>query len=161
MAEVSMKSRRDFRVSGKSCWISGQDNDQFAAFWQQCHEDGTVDALKATSSDPAENCTGSRIFGVSRVEKDPNNRAFTFFIASECDGLPGYDSFTVPAAEWAVFSCPGEVKISGLIDAELYAFMEWLPASGYVHALCPEMEVYPEKPGAPVEFWLPVCKKAE
>jgi AraC family transcriptional regulator len=32
--------------------------------------------------------------------------------------------------------------------------MEWLPTSGYEHALAPEMEVYLS--GDACEFWLPI-----
>ncbi|HOT92687.1 MAG TPA: hypothetical protein PLJ78_16680 [Anaerolineae bacterium] len=41
--------------------------------------------------------------------------------------------------------------------------MEWLPASNYVHALAPEMEVYyPGESGSDYycEFWLPIAPKA-
>ena len=64
---------------------------------------------------------------------------------------------------WAVFECNGKVP-EAIVKAEMYAFMEWLPNSKYVHAHAPEMEVYP--PGidgsskdAYNEFWLPVSKK--
>jgi AraC family transcriptional regulator len=47
-----------------------------------------------------------------------------------------------------------------LVTAEIYAFSQWLPASGCVHALAPEMEVYPPGQGEPYcEFWLPVVSK--
>jgi len=32
-----------------------------------------------------------------------------------------------------------------IVQAEMFAFMEWLPQSGYEHALAPEMEVYPNQ----------------
>jgi AraC family transcriptional regulator len=34
--------------------------------------------------------------------------------------------------------------------------MEWLPNSGYEHALAPEMEVYPSQGEEYCEFWLPI-----
>ena len=46
----------------------------------------------------------------------------------------------------------------------MYAFMEWLPNSDYVHANAPEMEVYaPGSDGGSennyCEFWLPIVDK--
>ena len=47
-----------------------------------------------------------------------------------------------------------------IVTAEKFAFMEWLPNSGYEHALAPEMEVYPASNGETYqEFWLPIKKK--
>ena len=45
-----------------------------------------------------------------------------------------------------------------LIRAEMEAFMNWLPSSGYIHDNRPEIEVYPEGTGVYVEFWLPIKK---
>ncbi len=47
-----------------------------------------------------------------------------------------------------------------LIDAEMYAFTQWLPASAYRHANAPELEVYPARDGNPVEFWLPIALRS-
>ena len=45
-----------------------------------------------------------------------------------------------------------------LVSAEMYAFMEWLPKSGYIHAFAPELEVYLANEKDSVEFWLPITK---
>ena len=50
---------------------------------------------------------------------------------------------------------------TGKQQSEIYAFTQWLPASGYAHANAPEMEVYlPGVSGAEYvcEFWLPVMR---
>lgn len=100
---------------------------------------------------------GRSVFGVSRVEKDPSNRAFDFYIAAETTVQPeGLEHFTVPAARWAIFSNRGSLP-EALIDAELYCHMEWLPKSRYQHALAPELEVYPADDPDRVEYWLPIC----
>lgn len=145
-----------FKVCGKKVWISGQDNSQFADFWAEAHRTGMVQELK-NATNPAENVTKSDILGVSCVEKDPNNRAFDFYIASECSGLEGYEEYEIPAGIWAVFTGKGELPMS-LVNAEMYAFTEWLPQSGYAHAFATELEVYPAKGPDTVEFWLPVTK---
>lgn len=90
------------------------------------------------------------------------NRAFYFYIATE--EVPKSDvemkdveEYTVPACTWAIFSNKGELPMS-LVNAEMYAFMEWLPNSEYEHALAPELEVYPVEDNNLVEFWLPISK---
>jgi len=149
-----------FTVCGVKTWISGQHNEEFADFWQQCNEDGTSEKLKNASSNPAMNYTHSRIMGISCVESDPNNRSFDFYIATEANQVPGCDAFTVAGGEWAVFEGDGCDPMA-LIRAEMEAFMNWLPSSCYVHDNRPEIEVYPEGTGVYVEFWLPIMKKWE
>jgi AraC family transcriptional regulator len=106
--------------------------------------------------------TGGVTLGISRVERNPANRAFDYMIAVEVpEGTPsvaGLETYNVPAARWAVFECRGAVP-DAIVAAEMYAFMEWLPSSGYAHAAAPEMEVYyPGDPGPDYycEFWLPI-----
>ena len=77
----------------------------------------------------------------------------------------GLEIYRVPASHWAVFACVGKIP-EAIVRSEIYAFTEWLPASGYDHALAPEMEVYfPGNDGNSddcyCEFWLPIIKKAE
>lgn len=159
MTKLRIEAKPAFMVSGKKVWISGQDNEQFGAFWAQAHENGLVGKLKSASSEPSQNVTGSRIMGVSRVEKNPGKRAFYFYIASECDGAEGCESLEIPACEWAIFTGSGTETLPALIEAEMEAFMNWLPDSIYKHALAPELEVYPEVRNSKVEFWLPIERK--
>lgn len=58
-------------------------------------------------TNPVMNYTHSRIMGISRVERDPNNRSFDFYIATEAKQVPGCDAFTVIGGEWAVFEGDG------------------------------------------------------
>ena len=115
-----------FTVTGIKTRISGQHNEEFAAFWQTCTADGTCERLQKASSSPETNVTHSRIMGVSRVEKDPDNRAFDFYIASEAGAADGFDSFRIDGGEWAVFEGDGNDAMA-LIRAEMEAFMNWLP----------------------------------
>ena len=156
MVKVRLEQKPAFVVTGVRTWISRVED--FFIFWDRCHDDGTVSTLKALGNASCE-VTRSSIFGVSRVEKDPQNRDFYFYIATEGkhDHSSNFDSFTIPSSLWAIFQSTGEVR-KALFEAEMHAFKEWLPASGYEHAFAPELEVYPED--STVEFWLPVVKKA-
>lgn len=149
---------------GEKTWITGQDNAQFGAFWDRAHRGGLIERLRAQNGGEAGAVTKATTFGVSCVEKNPNDRAFYFYIAAEytAQGIKTPDqleSYEIPACTWAVFSNRGELPMS-LVNAEMYAFMEWLPASGYAHALAPELEVYPAHDSKLVEFWLPIQKQA-
>lgn len=47
MIKLRLENHKSFTVYGKKTWISGQDNSLFGRFWEVCHTDGTVDALKS------------------------------------------------------------------------------------------------------------------
>lgn len=102
---------------------------------------------------------------VSAVERDPTDRRFDFYIAVESAApvgtcVPGQilEKHDVPAAQWAIFRNRGRMP-DALIEAEMWAFTQWLPTSGFRHAPAPELEVYPPDDaagGVLVEFWLPI-----
>lgn len=160
---VALRSRGAFTVLGRSTWISGQEVAQFGAFWQSSAADGLLIDLERLRGGALGPVTEGVILGVSRVEADPANRSFAYMIAIESErsgGRGDLERYQVPAAEWAVFSCPGPMP-EALVTAERYAFEAWLPASGYRHASAPELEVYlpDDRSGATgviCEFWLPV-----
>jgi AraC family transcriptional regulator len=153
-----------FVVLGKKTWISGQDNDIFGRFWEQCRSSGLFQQFKALGGFRPGPCTGGVTLGISRVEKDPANRDFFYMIAIEKprDAAQGdLEEYEVPAGLWAVFECRGKIP-DALVEAEIFAITQWLPNSDYAHALAPEMEVYPPGEGGPevyCEFWLPIEKK--
>ncbi len=161
--DVTLQSRATFTVLGRSTWISGQDTAQFGAFWQSASAGGLLIDLERLREGALGRETGSVILGVSRVEADPANRAFPYMIAIESERLGGrgdLESYQVPASTWAVFRNSGPMP-DALVAAEMYAFQEWLPASGYRHAHAPELEVYlpddvTRTSGVICEFWLPI-----
>ena len=156
--EVRIERKPSFLVTGKKCWVSGQDTEIFGDFWEESHKNGLVQRLKEMAGKQGGTVTGSQVLGVSCVEKDPACRAFDFFIAAEAgDSLPPQDleSYAVPECLWAIFSNRGAPP-RALVEAEMYAMLEWLPASPYRHAHGPELEVYPLEDSRRVEFWLPL-----
>jgi AraC family transcriptional regulator len=152
--------RPAFHVIGKKTWISGQDSALFGRFWEQCTAEGLFEIFSQVGGLKAGPQTGGSMLGISRVEQDPTNRAFYYMIGIENpqqitrDDLENYQ---VPATPWAVFECRGKLP-EAIVQAEIYTFTQWLPASGYVHALAPEMEVYPPGDEDYREFWLPIAK---
>jgi AraC family transcriptional regulator len=138
-----LTERPAFDVIGRKSWIAGQDD--FGRFWEQCHSEGLMEVFQRISGFRPGEQTGGATLGVSRVEQDPGKRELYYMIAIEkLADCPSTDleSYQVPAAEWAVFECHGEVPESN-VEAEMSAFVEWLPNSEFVHAYAPEMEVCP------------------
>ena len=151
-----------FEIAGKSAWIGGVDDSAaFGRFWEECQANGLMATFETLSGLRPGPRTGGATLGVSRVERDPANRSFYYMIAVECPGgsrPEGLEVYTVPATRWAVFECRGQ-RPGAIVEAEMFAFGQWLPASGGVHAAAPEMEVYPPGDEAYCEFWLPFTKK--
>jgi len=171
MSKYRIIEKSGFEVMGKKTWISGQDNELFGQFWVQCRQEGLFEKFSQISANEPGEQTKSSVLGISCVEKDPQNRAFFYLIGIEKPvGLAGaeidsneIENYQVPAMNWAVFECHGKVPES-IMQAEMYAFTEWLPASAYEHAKAPEMEVYfPGNDGnnadSYCEFWLPITRK--
>jgi AraC family transcriptional regulator len=163
MIAVRIVDRPAFRIAGKSTYISGPDNEQFGRFWQECQTGGLMEQLQRLTGFQPGAQTGGATLGVSRVEQDPNKRDFNYMIAVEAEpdaDVGDLETYLVPACRWAVFECRGPVP-AAIVASEIYAFSQWLPASGYTHDFAPEMEVYP--PSSPAqgsepytEFWLPI-----
>ncbi len=165
--DVRIVEKLAFYVIGPKVWIGGQDNELFGQFWEECKASGMLTALNSLNAGKTGVQTGSSLLGVSRVETDPQNRSFYYMIAREVpEAIPlqdGMERYQVPRCTWAVFECHGKVP-EAIVKSEMYAFMEWLPQSGYQHAPAPEMEVYfPDSDGENddcyTEFWLPVVER--
>lgn len=165
MVKVRIERKPEVKVIGRKIWISGTDNELFGQFWQKSKEDGLLDMLYQLRCKRLSPVLNSMTMGISCVEKDPVDRSFYFMIAAESNECPeGHDleEYTIPACDWAVFENQGNMPFA-LIEAEMHAFMEWLPTSDYIHDNAPEMELYPpcklEEGNTLVEFWLPIKKK--
>jgi AraC family transcriptional regulator len=165
MIPYRLIERPAFDVIGRKGWIGGQDNEQFGRIWAQCRAEGLFETFEKLGHWQPGSQTGGVNLGISRVEADPAKREFFYMIAIET--LPGVqveglETYMVPACTWAAFECRGKVP-QAIVKSEMFAFMEWLPASGYVHALAPEMEVYftgadGSSDDCYSEFWLPVTR---
>lgn len=73
----------------------------------------------------------------------------------------GMELYTVPAAQWAVFSFPGPTGYPHVPKAYARILTEWFPKSGYTRdKAVPNLEVYPsgnaDAPEYRWEIWMPV-----
>ncbi|MBN2442714.1 MAG: GyrI-like domain-containing protein [Spirochaetales bacterium] len=157
MVKVRIEQKDAFRIIGRKTYITKLEH--FSEFWNKSHENGLINRLDEIRTEYGCPVTKGTHIGLSCTENDPDNRDFDFFIAVEYPDsvLPPDDLeiHEVKPFEWAIFS-KNSTEINALFDCEMYAFKEWLPASHYVHAFGPEMEVYHYDK---IEFWLPIIKK--
>jgi len=151
--------RKEFKVVGKAITVSMKEGENFRRipqFWNECNEDGTVEKLYSIESDS--------LLGIC-MDMEYEKEQFTYMVAVEYKGnVPSADMTikTVPAATWAVFTSIGPMPeaIQKLTER---IYQEWLPSTGYEHAIAPDLEVYPKgNPQAEdyrCEVWVPVIKK--
>ncbi len=109
-------------------------------------------------------------FGVN-IDAQMGGKDFEYLIADDCDPnaeIPqGFEKRTIPAFEWAMFSCDGPMP-KALQDVNLKIFSEWLPAiREYEFAAGYCIEVYDDPTKYPngtldenyhSEIWIPVKK---
>jgi AraC family transcriptional regulator len=157
-----------FDVIGWKTWISGQDNELFARFWEKCNAEGLFDRFKEMDCLKPGKQTHGMPLGISCVDQDPTKREFFYMIAvekPEGETPAGLETYHIPARKWGVFECHGKIPES-IVNSEIFAFMEWLPKSGFIHAHAPEMEVYfpgndQDSDESYCEFWLPIEPASE
>lgn len=97
------------------------------------------------------------VLGVSSF--DPDSGLGRYYIAVASEDAGGFESFTVPAADWAIFSGSGTYQSIQKLEQRI--FTEWLPTSGYDYGEAPDIEVYlnPDPRNAQYEVWVPVVKR--
>ncbi len=152
-------------VIGAGMFISDADNEAFSDYWEYCQEDGTLELLEGIRGSQPGPITNSLVLGILRVDKDPADRSFYYYVAVESNQsvkISELESFKVPSASWAVFTNDNNSK-GKLAEIEEYVINDWLPNSGYTHAHAPELELYLDEQksdtGLGVEFWVPVTRR--
>lgn len=76
----------------------------------------------------------------------------------------GFEEITIPACTWAIFEAIGVMRPLPNSLQEIWGriYSEWLPNSGYQHAMVPEIEYYPvgdmTDPKYKCEVWIPIVK---
>lgn len=158
MEELNFRIERKmpFRIIGKSCPLSRKLEENFARIpheWDAAVENGTLAELLALSD--------REPFGLLGVCVH-NEEEWKYFIAVSSDAASdSYEEYRIPDATWAVFSGRGTNR--SLQELERRVIAEWLPASGYLYAELPDIEVYikADPEDAVYEYWLPVVRKQD
>ena len=131
-----IEKREAFKIVGKSmeiCHDIEKNHVIIPDMWDRLKADGTLECLV--------DCVGVEPEGVLGVCSCNDDGPWTYTIGVSSDvEAEGLESFTIPAATWAIFSGAG----SGISVQELEGRIvsEWLPASGYEYANLPDIEVY-------------------
>lgn len=150
-----IETKDSFRIVGVSVPLHKDIEQNFAVIpskWQEVSENGTLQKLAGMMDMPP-----MGVLGVSTCNDSEEWRYYIAVASSKEDG--GFETYTVPAATWAVF--PGEGINESIQELERRIVTEWLPASGYEYGDGPDVEVYinPDPQNAKYEVWIPVVKK--
>ncbi len=154
--EYRIEKREAFRVVGVSVHIEKDMEKNFQVLpklWERVAADGTLQRLAGMMD--------TQPMGILGVCDCPNSGEWRYYVAaaSSQDG-EGLETYTVPAATWAVF--PGAGSNQSIQELERRVLTEWLPTSGYEYGSAPDIEVYlnPDPANARYEVWIPVTKKS-
>lgn len=150
-----IEKKEPFRIIGISRPLEKDIESNFAVvpkMWGEAAADGTIGKLAALM-----NSAPMGLLGVSACG-DPEDWRYFIAVSSTAENT-GFEEYTVPAAEWAIFS--GEGANTSIQELEKRIVTEWLPTSGYEYGQAPDIEVYlnPDPQNAKFEVWIPVVKK--
>lgn len=160
-----IEKRESFRVIGYSIETTnkgGKGRKEIPAFWAEFQKENCQNALL-----PFMNQEPRGIFGISAYNTDgADSRKFQYFIAVSSDKAAkgNMNTYTVPAAVWAVFPC----TIETIGKTEMQAITKWLPKSEYkplnsgyitgrMRSGAPDIEYHGQD--GQVEVWVAVSKK--
>ena len=150
-----IENRDSFRVVGVSMPLAQDIESNFREvphMWDAAARDGTVAALVGLMDGEPRGVLGLSVCG----EKEQ----WRYYIAVSSSAQEGaFESYTVPAATWAVFC--GEGTGRSIQELERRIVTEWLPDSGYEYADGPDIEVYlePDPRHTRYEVWVPVTRR--
>lgn len=102
--------------------------------------------------------------GVVGLCADMYNGGFDYWIGCISDEKcpADLDTITIPPSSWAVFEVVGSMRPVPNAMQEIWKriYSEWLPYSGYEHAMLPEIECYPAgdmmADNYRSEIWIPI-----
>ena len=151
-----IEKKKSFKIIGKSFSLEKEIEKNFEKVpekWNAAINDGIVEKLLTLANGEPKGILGVCVGGY--------NDSWKYYIAaSSSKKEDGFEEYTVPELEWAVFSgkgsCPKAVQ-----ELESRINSEWLPSSGYEYADGPDIEVYLTQNYEDAEFevWIPVNKK--
>ena len=153
-----IEEREAFTVAGIKQFMSTVNEEQktkIPQMWRDTPKE-TFEAIAAMADREPTGCLG--------ICADMYDDGFDYWIAAATtkpcpDGL---SKLEIPACTWAIFESVGPMP--GAIQAvwgRIYG--EWFPASGYEHAMAPEIEWYSDGDTTAADYksevWVPVVKK--
>jgi len=153
-----LEEKEAIRVVGVKKWFCSEGGQQFKEIpkmWDEfpVNKQETLDKI-------------SKDHAMVGLCADMYNNGFDYWIGTMTEEIcpEGFEEMTIPACTWAIFEAVGSLRPApnALQDITKRIFSEWLPNSGYEHAMAPEIEYYPAgdmaDPKYKCEVWLPIVK---
>ena len=163
--EYEIREVGSFKIAGevrRFSTVNGENYKKIPLFFEEKDKDGTIKRMMK-GTDGSGLMKGS-LLGVC-MDFEEKTEEFNFMIGVESTGktdMAEMKELTVSPLTWAVF--PGHGKMPESIQKVWKRiFSEWFPATEYIHAEGPELEVYlpenEETEECPFEVWIPIEKK--
>lgn len=153
-----LEEKEAIRVVGVKKWFCAEGGQQFQEIpkmWDEfpLDKEETLDKI-------------SKNHAMIGLCADMYNNGFDYWIGTMTEEPcpEGFEEMTIPACTWAIFEAVGSMRPvpNALQDITKRIFSEWLPNSGYKHAMAPEIEYYPvgdmTDPKYKCEVWVPIVK---
>lgn len=130
--------KEEMRIIGFKKWFSTENDNQLTEIPKMW--DSVTDELKQQITSLSNND------GVVGLCADMYNGGFDYWIGCMSDKAcpENLEEMTIPASSWAVFEVIGSMRPlpNPMQDIWKRIYSEWLPNSGYQHAMLPEIEYY-------------------
>ena len=130
--------KEEMRIIGFKKWFSTENDSQLTEIPKMW--DSVTDELKQQITSLSNND------GVVGLCADMYNGGFDYWIGCMSDKAcpENLEEMTIPASSWAVFEVIGSMRPlpNPMQDIWKRIYSEWLPNSGYQHAMLPEIEYY-------------------
>jgi AraC family transcriptional regulator len=147
-----------FKVVGKSLITTQEKNLSLQVipnFWAKAHRHGLIEKICPFSLEEA-------VLGVCYDGKPDGTFSYMIGVVASSTSKD-LEILKIPAATWAVFESVGPMP-KAIQDVWKKVYQEFLPNSGYEHAMMPDFERYPSgntaDPKYYCEVWIPIVKKA-
>ena len=150
--------KNEMHIIGFKKWFSTENDSQLTEIPKMW--DSVTDELRQQIIDLSNNK------GVVGLCADMYNGGFDYWIGCMSDKRrpDNLEEITIPASYWAVFEVIGPMRPlpNSMQDIWKRIYSEWLPNSGYQHAMIPEIEYYSEgnmmSEDYRSEIWIPIKK---
>lgn len=151
--------KEKMRIIGFKKWFSTENNSQMTEIPKMW--DSVTEKMKTRITSLSNNG------GVVGLCADMYNSGFDYWIGCVSDAAcpDDLESMTIPASTWAVLEVVGSMRPlpNAMQDAWKRIYAQWLPESGFEHAMLPEIEYYTAgdmlADDYKSETWIPVKKK--
>lgn len=151
--------KEEMHIIGFKKWFSTENNGQMTEIPKMW--DSVTEEMKNRITSLSNN------EGVIGMCADMYEGGFDYWIGcmSDCECPEDLEEMTIPASSWAVFEIIGPMRPlpNAMQDIWKRIYSEWLPNSGYEHAMLPEIEYYSAGDMMAVDYkseiWIPVKEK--